>query len=156
MSESVHGLERYDHGLQYYLKRNRFCAVYAVGHDVAGYPVKIGMAEDIKNRLGSLQTSNWLQLTLFGHWWTAGAPLARRVEKSCHEFFTKAGRHVQGEWFDIKPDVAVLAIEKMAASMGIELMTQEHMVARTKRNAHVGGVKLHREQEMKHARSYTP
>lgn len=156
MSDTVHGLERYDHGLQHFLKQNRFSAVYVVGHNAEGFPVKIGIAEDLKCRMGSIQTGNWMPLTLFGHWWTAGSPLSRRVETACHDFFTQAGRQVRGEWFDVKPDVAIKAIEKMAAGMGIELMSHDHMIARTKRNARVGGLKLQREQEYKHARSYTP
>lgn len=157
MNATVHGLERYDHGLLHYLKQNRYSAVYVVGHeDGPPHPVKIGIAEDLKSRMGSIQTGNWLPLKLFGHWWTAGTPLSRRVEKACHEFFIEAGRQVRGEWFDVRPEVAVKAIENMAASLKIELMTQDHMIARTKRNAGKGYIGLYNEQQAKHAARYVP
>ena len=78
--------------------------VYVIGEATSGL-VKIGAANDSRDRLQGLQTGNPRELRLLHE-----EPGVGPLERTLHERF--AGRHLRGEWFDFtdsSPVAAVLA-----------------------------------------------
>lgn len=72
--------------------------VYVIGS--AGPPIKIGIASDVRRRLGELQTSYPYTLRVYYAAAAFGA-LARNVERECHRRL--AEYRLNGEWFDYDP-----------------------------------------------------
>ena len=62
--------------------------------------VKIGVANDVKKRLASLQSGCPYELTLLAQWHTSDAG---RVEDELHELLDKY--RIRGEWFELPPNI---------------------------------------------------
>jgi hypothetical protein len=77
-------------------------------------PIKIGITQNLKGRLTSLQTGCPYRLSLH-EWWELETHL-EEIEAGVHEMFEKD--RMSGEWFNIKPDLARCFIE---ASFWLEL-----------------------------------
>lgn len=100
--------------------------VYLVGPRDAG-PVKVGLAKDLKSRLGSIQTSNWTEIFILGVAWFRGRKLAARTESEAHRILDKDSKRIRGEWFDVDAGRAMNAIEIAANNLKIETYTDEQM-----------------------------
>ncbi|GBD48082.1 GIY-YIG nuclease family protein [Methylopila sp. Yamaguchi] len=104
-----------------------YCAVYIIGFDDAPEPVKIGIAADVGARFDALQVGNWRKMKLHAVIWTAGRPLALRVEQKTHDLLERAGKRVAGEWFSVPPEWAAKAIATAAASLDIRTFSDAEM-----------------------------
>lgn len=72
--------------------------VYVIQHELG--PVKIGIAENPRKRLGDLQVSSPFELKVRQ---TATVTNAQAVERYLHTRF--AGYYIRGEWFDLPPEL---------------------------------------------------
>jgi hypothetical protein len=89
--------------------------VYVIAHeDHVFRPLKIGIARDPLDRQRTLQTGNsrklFVILTL-----QCTRPVAEAIERSVHEAF--AAKRVNGEWFDVDEDDAILKIHQIATEL---------------------------------------
>jgi len=89
--------------------------VYLIGDHVDA--CKIGIASNVKNRLGQMRTHNIASLSIFGTWWFGTGNEARQVERYLHAALRK--HRVRGEWFRIKPDDALELIDRLIVDGGI-------------------------------------
>lgn len=84
--------------------------IYIIG--VSSCPVKIGVADDVEYRLSTLQVGCPDELVLHH-----AVPVAHRhalsIEAAVH--VELKAQHRRGEWFDVESDVALLAVERIAA-----------------------------------------
>lgn len=80
--------------------------VYVIG--ATDGPQKIGVASDVEARRVMLQTGNPAGLVVVHHW-ALPRPAAFAIEGRAH--WHLRDRHVRGEWFDVTPDEAILAVE---------------------------------------------
>lgn len=120
------GLRRLPYGMGQILDTIDFVSVYAVGPEV-GTPLKIGFTRNIAQRHYVLQTNCAERLYFHYHAWTRGRPLAKRLERACHELLDKAHKRVLGEWFAINPEWAKKVIESVAHQQSIDLYSQESL-----------------------------
>jgi hypothetical protein len=89
--------------------------VYVIAHDDQLFrPVKIGIARDPLDRQRALQTGNSRKLFVV---WTlkCSRPVAEAIERAVHEAF--AAKRVNGEWFDVDEDDAILKIHQTATEL---------------------------------------
>jgi len=77
-------------------------------------PVKIGIANDPKSRLATLQTGNPRPLALYWHFPMIDRPMAAGLEQYLHEQH-KACR-LAGEWFDLTPEEAHQSVMEFCAA----------------------------------------
>lgn len=75
--------------------------LYVIG-PVAGFPMKIGITDRIKQRLSNLQSSSWQELRLYALLWGPGAA-AFRVEQRVIADAKRTGIHERGEWVSTTP-----------------------------------------------------
>lgn len=78
-------------------------------------PVKIGISKDVKQRLTTLQTSVPFRIEDFFYFTFWNRYLAQEIEKHFHNSM-KANR-LYGEWFDMSPPQATLAVCDSVRSM---------------------------------------
>lgn len=88
----------------------RLTYVYLIGPE--GGPYKVGIADDLKKRLTTLQVGCWEDLIVH-HTVSVPSTLARHIEKVMHYIYKPM--HMRGEWYDV--DLAELRseIDKQAA-----------------------------------------
>ena len=86
-------------GYIYFIKDN-------LGH------IKIGVAQNVKTRLSSLQTANPMQLELYQVFKVENINVAHRIEQRLHSHFRDY--RIKGEWFDEKPIIDFLNQKKVA------------------------------------------
>jgi hypothetical protein len=84
--------------------------VYIIG-PVAGYPVKIGVAEKPTKRLAGIQTHCWEELTIHGLYKAHNRGDAYRLEKLSHKRL--GDKRLVGEWFNIFAVDAVELIDSL-------------------------------------------
>lgn len=86
--------------------------LYVIGSDAG--PQKIGIASNVKSRLGGLQTSNHLRLAI-----ASKEPIepenARLAEARAHSLL--ANRRLAGEWFSVSPEDAAAAVRQAIADV---------------------------------------
>jgi hypothetical protein len=75
--------------------------VYFVQMDAPGFPTKIGIAQDIRQRLQTIQTHCPYRVTLVAYCWKDNA---KQEEGRLHRRFTAV--RMRGEWFAFKPELA--------------------------------------------------
>lgn len=105
----------------------KLSCVYAVG-PVKGRPLKIGYCANPLSRFSEIQTCNWVEIKLHEIVWTAGSPLARRLEAELHRLFDKANRRISGEWFDVPVEMALPAFDIAARNLKIPTFTHDAML----------------------------
>lgn len=66
-----------------------------------------------------MQTSHWRLLQITEYRWCENEQDAKAVEKLVHEHFREQGKCLNGEWFDVRPDEALEAVEWVALAQGI-------------------------------------
>lgn len=81
-------------------------AACSEGHDAA--PVKVGSTQSLGDRLASLQTGNAAELRVAYFFRFPTREMASAHEKAFHDVMKK--KRLKGEWFDIPPSEAVLAM----------------------------------------------
>ena len=64
--------------------------------------VKIGISNDVKRRVASIQTSNPYNLEVVRLWGPFSHEYARRLEQRLHSAFDDRGG--RGEWFSVDPE----------------------------------------------------
>lgn len=115
------------------LSGRALCCVYAVGPE-SGNPIKIGLAENIANRVSGIQTSNWVKLKCHLAAWTPGPAYAKMLEANCHKLLDKASKRISGEWFDINPEWAAKVIAHCAEDLGIKTLSHREMLKKYQRH----------------------
>lgn len=95
-----------------------YCGIYIVTTD-SRYPCKIGISQNPAKRLASLQTSHWRLLQISEYRWCGNEKEAKQVEQAVHERLKEQEKLLHGEWFDIRPEEAVEAIEWVGLIEGI-------------------------------------
>lgn len=92
--------------------------VYVIAHKLddgwAG-PCKIGISRSWHGRLNSLQSGNPMPIGLYAFYNIGDRETARAVEQAVHR--TQRDKRLVGEWFQVDPTVAAVAIEFMIAAM---------------------------------------
>jgi hypothetical protein len=81
-----------------------------------GQPVKIGIAEDVRDRLQSLQVGFPWKLRVYFHVEAFGG-LARKVERQCHALL--ADYRLSGEWFDYDPYAAAELVQEVLSKLKV-------------------------------------
>lgn len=105
--------------------------VYVVAPYLCG-PCKIGIAEDMADRLNGLQVGCWLKLhvAFFAMFYVRDAYLdlrasALRLEQMTHRNLRGCDVGLEGEWFDVSVKDAIAAVRKTAALNDIVEVTGE-------------------------------
>lgn len=75
-------------------------------------PVKIGITDNVRTRLASVQTGSHVRLEALAVFNTPNRDIARRMEGSLHQLY--AEHRLEGEWFSIDP---VEALERVCAEL---------------------------------------
>jgi len=130
--KTIAGLERLPNPVIRELRDRQYACVYAIGPKEIGTPVKIGMAADIGKRFSDLQSGTYHELVIHHIVWTPGYPIAKNLERACHEILTKAGKRLRGEWFDVTPEWAKRTINTMAQRPNMIVMSHEQVVEKAK------------------------
>jgi len=112
-------------GFAEFVKKNGFHSVYLITPD-SGNPVKVGVAEDPADRLGNLQTANFLPLRIHRFWWMPGKQVTLRVESAFKEHFQP--QNIRGEWFDLPLETAEAFVEESIRSLGTWGVRQSDIV----------------------------
>lgn len=81
---------------------------------VAGDYRKIGITQDVKNRVSTLQTGNAEDISLETVFSVVNEESARLIERKCHDALKFADAHVRGEWFLINAQLAKSIIRATA------------------------------------------
>lgn len=96
-----------------------YCCVYLIAPD-NGWPIKVGMSDNPASRLNALQTAHWKFLTVLGCWVCENKTAARKAEHVAHRTIQAAGKHLMGEWFDLRGDEALALVERAFVTNGID------------------------------------
>lgn len=96
-------------------------AVYAIGREY-GPPIKIGFSTRPRTRLVDLQIASPEELRFHAVCWVATKADATKLEAGCHRFLKGHGCHVRGEWFDLDPKGAKMAIDCAAMDTGCKIV----------------------------------
>jgi hypothetical protein len=83
------------------------CSVYVIEAKDAGL-VKVGISENIKDRLLALQEASPTNLSLYLHIEARDRYHAREIEQRAHAALAASRHH--GEWFKVKPHIAAQAV----------------------------------------------
>lgn len=97
-----------------------YCGVYVITTDSL-YPCKIGISINPIKRLANLQTSHWRPLQISGYRWCESQADAVKVEAKAHDILTDEGKALLGEWFDVRVEKAVEAMEWAALTLNVAL-----------------------------------
>jgi hypothetical protein len=97
-----------------------YCGVYVITTDSL-YPCKIGLSQNPVKRLASLQTAHWRPIQISGYRWCESQADALKVEQEAHRILEANGKELLGEWFDIRVEAAVEAMEFAALTVGVAL-----------------------------------
>src|ERR1700730_9171349 len=81
-----------------FIKRKGFSCVYLISCE-KGTPTKIGIANDMCQRLAGLQVGNWIKLEVTYIMWCPGRPVSERVESELHRRYESY--NIGGEWFNL-------------------------------------------------------
>lgn len=92
-------------------------AVYLVGSRKAG-AVKVGVADNVHERVAALQTGAPFRIEVFGAIYTLREH-AFRIERATHDKLREFDFHLSGEWFDAEPEDVYRLIAKMADAQGL-------------------------------------
>lgn len=93
-------------------------------------PCKIGRARAPGRRLSNLQIGHWQELNLFYIGYVYGRNVSEMLEAAVHAFLKKNDRHIRGEWFDIRAEVASQIIAMVAKQHGIDVFIKNEEVER--------------------------
>jgi len=96
----------------------RWPGVYVMASEGGG-SIKVGHSKNPVRRLNDLQVSNQDTLRVF---WVlrAKGDGAKKIERAFHNAARKTPHHLRGEWYCIKPEIAVSVIKKIAIKLNIE------------------------------------
>lgn len=103
-------------------------AIYAVGREYLP-PIKIGFSRKPRARLHELQIGSPEELRFHLVCWLSTTENATQLEATCHRFLKERGCHVRGEWFDLDPKGARLAVDAMAAHLGCQLVPHQKLTS---------------------------
>jgi hypothetical protein len=92
--------------------------VYVIA-PLAGYPVKIGVAEKPTKRLAGIQTSCWEELVIHGLYRADNKSNAYRLEKLSHKRL--GDRRIIGEWFNVFASDALEVLDNLCAETVLAL-----------------------------------
>lgn len=106
-------------------EKNRKQSIYAIKNVDTG-KIKIGITENIENRLSGLISSSGCNMQLICH--SCKIENAKIVENEIHYFF-KDKKYI-GEWFDISESDAKYAIEKACAGKKLSLNENDNHIER--------------------------
>ena len=93
-------------------------AVYVMASD-AGGSIKVGYSKRPAKRILDLQVSNQDTLRVFWVLRVKGDG-ARKLERTFHQTARKTPHHLRGEWYSLKPEIAVSALKKIAVRLQLE------------------------------------
>lgn len=114
--------------------------IYVITTD-DGFPCKVGVSNDLKMRLGTLQTGNWNRLraswftfVVNQRWagsslnvWAAASNAADAFELQIHEKMRELDLHLSGEWFAVDEEDCVEVIKRVAADKHMTLTGAEFL-----------------------------
>lgn len=123
-----------------FAQTKHLCILYvlAVGPDG---PSKIGITTDIMQRIRTLQTGCWLQISAYdfrialpknmsGMWFNLekfAQEGARLAEVEAHRVLTEFELRMVGEWFDVSPKDALAVVDKVAISADFRAISLEQV-----------------------------
>lgn len=108
-----------------------FACVYAVG-PIAGRPLRISWAKQLRDKLVELQPGCWKELKAHEVLWTAGDMLAIRLLNEATALLDKAKRRLAGDWFDVTPEFAQQVLRFATDKTGIPTFTHAEMLDRVR------------------------
>lgn len=85
-------------------------------------PCKLGVTYTLQERINTLQCGNWVELRAHAALWFATMKEAQAVERAAMQLLTRRDAWLRGEWFNVVPDVAHLALVESATTLGIEIL----------------------------------
>lgn len=91
--------------------------VYLIGtsrDSGCGAPVKVGITASLSSRLNQIQNGSAYDLEILSSFPCTDRESARRVEAEFHILFQKS--RMNGEWFDLHPDIADRALVNLYRS----------------------------------------
>jgi hypothetical protein len=101
-------------------------AVYAIGREYLP-PIKIGFSSRPKGRLMEMQIGSPDPLKFHFVCWVRTKADATKLEAACHKLLHEHNCHVKGEWFDLDPKGARLAIDGAAATAGCHIIPHRQL-----------------------------
>lgn len=106
-----------------------YACVFASGPK-KGRPLRIARSTAPLKWLAAIQADHWQPILVHEIAWTAGLPIARRLEAEIERILDKAGRRLNGSWFDVTPDLILPTFHVAAGNLDIETFTHDEMLAR--------------------------
>lgn len=88
-------------------------------------PVKIGVALDLKGRVGEIQVGNHEQLSIIHHFKIANKNLAHALEYAMHEYYQS--KRIRGEWYQLTL-VDIDHLKQVDAMHFAEMQTEEEVL----------------------------
>ncbi len=113
----------------------QYCGVYVITTDSL-YPCKIGISQNPAKRVASLQTAHWRQVQITEYRWCNNVCEAKKIEAAAHNHLS--GKKLLGEWFDVRPQEALEAIEWASVMENIEVNNGIPEAARKIVDEHAG------------------
>lgn len=111
------------------------CYVYVI--QVASGPVKIGIAQDVRNRIEELQTANYEELQCAYSFACVSVEQSSSLEALLHRRYR--AQHIRGEWFDVRPENIIADIEFAsqfgALVNGVEVKRYKYTLSRPERKS---------------------
>lgn len=98
------------------------CAVFLVREAGTEKPVKLGCGAFPDKRLAGDQAGNPRKIEIAWMRWTAGRPVATRLEREVRLIMGERGRILPGDWFDAAAGEIAEILEAGAAAAGAWLL----------------------------------
>lgn len=106
-----------------------YACVYALG-TASGDTLRVSWCLNPEKRLAGLQDGHWEPLVIKHIVWTAGQPLARRLETELHRELDARGLRVSGDWFTLTKEGAEEVFDAAIAGLKIPTFSHETMLSR--------------------------
>jgi hypothetical protein len=100
-----------------------YYAVYVIGPHKR-WPMKIGFAANVATRLTTLQCAVWEPIRVHHCFLVRSRGDAIALERRAHADLVHEEKALNGEWFDLRPEDAEVAVEFAALGEGIDLFRE--------------------------------
>jgi|SRR5215831_1235209 len=110
------------------LARLDYVAVLVVGREDGSGPTRVGVSREPGKVFRELQFFTWEPLRVCLVAWTAGLPVAERIEAEAHRLLEKRRRH--GKWFDVPSKYATGAVLVSARKLRLPIFSHGEMLRR--------------------------
>lgn len=124
-SAAVCGLDWFSSAEEKLVRELEYACVYAVG-PIKGRPLFVGASNDPRRKLMEIANLHWQGLKVHEMAWTAGPPLAKRLERELQKLLK--GRHMHAQWYDVTVDLIVPAFQIATDKSGVKTWTHQGML----------------------------